>query len=143
MKVFLDTSIIVEIDRKNAEVIRLIRKLIDNDHDILVSTVTISEILTGSYLRKNFKEAVMEAKKILGQFLWIDLDAKIAEKTAQYLAYLIAEGGIIEYQDAAIAATFTVAEANYLLTLNKRHFEAIPDLKGRVYSPEEFSRVLK
>lgn len=143
MKVVLDTSVIVEIDRRNQDVIKILKKLVDNDQDIVVSAVTVSEILTGSYLKKNFKESVFEAKRILGQFIWIDLDAEIAEKTAQYLAYLITEGKIIEYPDAAIAATFKVTGSDYLLTLNKAHFERIPDLKGKIYEPREFMRIVK
>mgnify|MGYP001615889171 CR=1 FL=1 len=143
MNVVLDTSVIVEIDRKNQDTILVIKKLIDKNHEILVSTVTISEILTGSYLRRDFEKAVEEAKRILGQFLWIDLDASVAEKTAQYIAYLIAEDKTIEYQDVAIAATFKVTDADYLLTLNKAHFELLPDLKGRVYEPKEFAKIIK
>lgn len=143
MRIVLDTSVIVEIDRKNEDIIRIIKKLIENDHSILVSTITISEILTGSYLRKDFKRAVSEAKRILGQFLWIDLDAEIAEKTAQYLAYLITEGKIIEYQDIAIAATFKITDSDYLLTLNKSHFQAIPELKNKIFEPREFAKIIK
>ncbi len=143
MNVILDTSIIVEIDRKNEETIKIIKKLIDNDHNIIISTVTVSEILTGSYLRKDFKKAVAEAKRILGQFLWVDIDSKIAEKTAQYLAYLISEGTVIEYPDVAIAATFKVTDSDYLLTLNKKHFEILPELKGKVHEPKGFGKILK
>ena len=142
MKVVLDTSIIVEIDRKNSRAIKTIKNLIGNNHDILVSSVTISEILAGSYLRKDFERAVQEAKRLLGQFLWIDFDARIAEKTAQYIAYLITEGKIIEYQDIAIAATFKAEDADYLLTQNKTHFESLPDLKGKVCSLAEFEKII-
>ena len=143
MRIVLDTSVIVEIDRKNETVIKIIKELIEQDSSIIVSPITISEILTGSYLTKDSKKSVLEAKKILGQFLWIEFDAETAEKTAQYLAYLIASGKIIEYQDVAIAATFKVTGADYLLTLNKRHFELLPDLKGKAYEPAEFVKILK
>ena len=143
MKIVLDTSVIVEIDRKNDEVIKIIKRLIDNNHDILISVVTISEIFAGSYLRNDFKKAVDEARRILGQFIWIDMDAKIAEKTAQYLAYLITEGKVIEYPDVAIAATFKATDSDYLLTLNKSHFESIPDIKGKVYEPKDFKKIAK
>ena len=75
---------------------------------------------------------------MLSQFLRIELDAEIAEKAAQYLAYLITEGSRIEYPDAVIAATFKIIDAGCLLTLNKNHFDLIPDLKGKVYEPREF-----
>lgn len=142
MKIVLDTSIIVEVDRKNQEIIDIIKKLIFKEHTIIVSTITVSEILAGSYLRKDFKKALIEARRILGQFLWVDLDGSVAEKTAQYIAYLITEGKIIEYPDIAIAATFKAADADYLLTLNKPHFEILPDLKGKVYTPKEFRKII-
>lgn len=142
MKVFFDTTVIVEIDRKNEDVIRLTKNLVDKRHDILVSTITISEILAGSYLRSDAKKAVAEAKRLLAQFLWVDFDAAVAEKTAQYLAYLIAEGKPIEYQDVAIAASCTTSKADYLLTLNKTHFARIPDIRDKVYEPKEFKNVM-
>ena len=141
MKIIIDASAIVEIDRKNEEVIKLIKSLIDEDCNIMVSTVTISEILTGSYLTRDFRKSLSEAKRILGQFIWVDLDEEIAEKTAQYMAYLISNGKLIEYPDVVIAATFKIMQADYLLTLNKAHFQLIPDLKDKVYEPKEFARV--
>lgn len=143
MRIVLDTTIVVEIERKNEDTIDLIKKLIAKDHIIIISTATISEILTGSYLRKDFSKAALTAKQIMGQFLWTDLDSSVAEKAAQYMAYLIAEGKIIEYPDVVIAATFKIEDADYLITLNKNHFETLPDLKGKVYTPKEFARIVK
>ncbi len=143
MRIILDTSIIVEIDRKNSDAIKIIKKLIDNGSEIIVSMVTVSEILTGSYLTKDSKKSVLEAKRIMGQFIWVELDAEIAEKTAQYLAYLISHGKMIEYQDVAIAATFKATNSDYLLTLNKAHFEHLPELVGKCYIPVEFIKKVK
>lgn len=136
MKVLLDTSVIVDIDRGRRTVIETCRKL-TREHDGLVSTVTVSEILTGSYLRKDYVKAAAKAKRILGQFTWIALDGAVAEKLAQLNAYLIAEGQPIEYQDNAIAASFLVTESDFLLTNNKEHFTRIPALRERVLTPTE------
>lgn len=143
MNIVLDTSIIVEIDRRNEEVIRLMKKLIEHDHKLVISTITVSEILTGSYLQRDFKKSVSEAKKILGQFLWIDFDSNIAEKTGQCLAYLITDDRKIEYQDVAIAATAIMNDCDYLLTLNKKDFLVFPDLKNKVYDPKELAKIIK
>ncbi len=143
MRVLLDTSIIVEIDRHNEKVLNLLKKLAEKNVEVVISTVTISEILTGSYLKKDFKKAVLEAKKILSQFLWFDLDGEMAEKTAQLLSYLILEGKPIEYQDVVIAATFFISRSDYLLTLNKDHFKIFPDIKNKVFTPEEFNEKIK
>ena len=53
------------------------------------------------------------------------------------------EGKIIEYQDAAIAATFKITGADYLITLNKQHFERIPDIKGKIIEPKELRKIMK
>lgn len=141
MRIVLDASILVEIDRKKEDAIDIIKKLISNGHIIIISTVTVSEILVGAIHRG--AKAVGSAKQILGQFSWSSLDSDVAEKTAEYLSYLTKEGKMIEYQDIAIAATFKIEDADYLLTLNKAHFENLPDLKGRVFTPEEFKKIIK
>lgn len=137
MKVLFDTSIIVEIDRKNKSAIDIVKSLIDKDADLFISTVTLSEILTGCHLRDNYENASMEAKRILSQFLWMDFDSQIAEKTAEFMAFLIKKGKTIEYQDVAIAATFDSINGDFLLTLNKPNFENIASLKGRVFTLNE------
>lgn len=143
MRVLLDTSVIVEIDRLNKDVLALLKELTSKNVELVVSTVTISEILTGSYLSKRAKKAVLEAKKILSQFLWIDLDGEVAEKTGKLLAYLIIEGKMVEYQDVVIAATFFASHSDYLITLNKSHFLVFPKLKGKVFTPVEFRKICK
>lgn len=142
MKVFIDTSVIVDIDRGKEEVIDVCRKL-TREHDALISTVTVSEILTGSYLRKDYVNAVKKAKRVLGQFSWVNLDGAIAEKLAQLNAYLIAEGQPIEYQDNAIAASCVVTDSAILLTNNKEHFMRIPAVKDKVLTPKELKGRLR
>ena len=137
MKVLADTSVIIEIERKNGLAIELIKFLINKNADLNISIVTLSEILTGCYLREDYEKSSLEAKRILSQFLWIDMDSEIAEKTAEFLAYLIKKGKIVEYPDIVIAATFNVIDGDYLITLNKSHFENLPELKGKIMTPKE------
>lgn len=141
MRVLIDTTVIVDIDRGNKEVIELCREL-SKAHEALISTVTVSEVLTGSYLRKDFHKAVKRAKRVLGQFSWISLDGAIAEKVAQLNAYLIAEGQPIEYQDQVISASCLTTDSDVLLTDNKEHFTRIPALKSKVYTPHELKEKL-
>jgi len=142
MKILVDTSVIVELDRKSQEVIKILKRIIEDEHELFISIITFTEILTGAYLRKDVKPSVLEAKRILGQFIWIQFNIEIAEKTSQYLAYLLVKGNKIEFQDVCIAATFHVNHIDYILTLNKSHFEILPDLKGKVYAPKEFEKIL-
>ncbi|TAL45685.1 MAG: PIN domain-containing protein, partial [Chitinophagaceae bacterium] len=91
MKIAVDTSVIVEIDRGNESVANLLKSIVEKNTTLVISSVTVSEILTGSYLTKDPKKSIQAAKEVLGQFVWIELDGQIAEKTAQILAYLISE----------------------------------------------------
>ncbi|MHA1262340.1 MAG: type II toxin-antitoxin system VapC family toxin [Candidatus Freyarchaeota archaeon] len=82
MKIFLDTSILVDIDQGLELTINLCKELA-RKYRLFLSTVTVSEILTGSYLRKDFRKAVSKVKRILSQFVWVSLDGEVAEKIAQ------------------------------------------------------------
>jgi predicted nucleic acid-binding protein len=140
--VFVDTSIIVDVDRGKQEVIDLCKEL-TSTNSAFISTVSVSEILTGSYLRKDFKTAVNKAEKVLSQFRWVSLTGEAAKLTAQLNAYLISKGQPIEYQDIAIAASFLTECCDVLLTENKDHFERLPNLKGKVMTPKEFCQETK
>jgi predicted nucleic acid-binding protein len=135
--VFVDTSIIVDVDRGKQDVIALCRQL-TSTNSAFISTVSISEILTGSYLRRDYKTAVKKAERVLNQFRWVSLTGETAKLIAELNAYLISKGQPIEYQDVAIAASFLLECCDVLLTENKNHFERLPNLKGKVMTPKEF-----
>jgi predicted nucleic acid-binding protein len=135
--VFVDTSIIVDVDRGKQDVIELCKKL-TRTNSAFISTVSVSEILTGSYLRKDYKIAIKKAEKVLGQFHCVQLNGEAAKLLAELNAYLISKGQPIEYQDVAIAASFLMEGCDILLTENKEHFEILPNLKGRVMTPKEY-----
>ena len=137
--VFIDTSIIVDVDRGKQDVIELCKQL-TSTNSAYISTVSVSEILTGSYLRKDYRIAVKKAERVLSQFRWVSLNGKVAKLIAELNAYLISKGQPIEYQDVAIAASFLLESCDVLLTENKEHFERLPNLRGKVKTPKEFSQ---
>jgi predicted nucleic acid-binding protein len=138
----VDTSIIVDVDRGKQDVIELCKQL-TRTNSAYISTVSVSEILTGSYLRRDYKTAVNKAEKVLSQFQWVPLDGEVAKIVAELNAYLISQGQPIEYQDVAIAASFLLKSCNVLLTENKAHFERLPNLKGKVMTPKEFIKKIQ
>jgi predicted nucleic acid-binding protein len=135
--VFVDTSIIVDVDRGKQDVIELCKQFTATN-SAYISTVSVSEILTGSYLCKDYKAAVKKAQRVLSQFRWVPLNGEVAQLVAELNAYLISKGQPIEYQDIAIAASFLLENCDVLLTENKDHFERLPNLKGKVMTPKEF-----
>jgi len=136
-KIFVDTSIIVDVDRGKQDVIDLCIRL-TSTNSAFISTVTVSEILTGSYLRRDYKTAVRKAEKVLSQFCWVPLNGETAKLVAELNAYLISKGQPIEFQDVVIAASFLLECFDVLLTENKEHFDRFPNLKNKVMTPKEF-----
>ncbi|NLE03581.1 MAG: type II toxin-antitoxin system VapC family toxin [Crenarchaeota archaeon] len=136
-KIFVDTSIIVDVDRGKQDVIDLCIRL-TSTNSAFISTVTVSEILTGSYLRRDYKTAVRKAEKVLSQFCWVPLNGETAKLVAELNAYLISKGQPIEFQDVVIAASFLLECCDVLLTENKEHFDRFPNPKNKVMTPKEF-----
>ncbi len=135
MRIFIDTSIVVDIERENEETGNLIQHLISTNNTVLMSTVVASEVFTGTYLRQDYKKATKKAKELFSCFKIIPFDMEIAEITGKIIAYLIVNGIPVEYQDVAIAATFVRERGDCLLTKNKKHFTIIPGLENAAVTP--------
>ena len=105
--------------------------------ELLLSNVTISEIFTGAYLKRD-PDAILKVRRLLAQFEWVGMNYDAAEKTGEIMVYLISKGEVIEYQDVVIAATFLVSAGDYLITENISHFSRIPSIKPKVYNAEGF-----
>ena len=140
MKIFIDTSIVVDIERGKEETAGLLERLMGENNSILISSVAASEIFTGTYLRTDYKKATKKAKELFTCFRIIPLDMEIAEIIGKLNAYLIANGIPIEYQDVAIAATFIREKGDWLLTGNKKHFDIIPGVEKAAITPAELKK---
>ncbi|MBN2150916.1 MAG: type II toxin-antitoxin system VapC family toxin [Candidatus Lokiarchaeota archaeon] len=132
----VDTSVIVKIDRHDTATIEAL-KVLGKKHELLFSTITIMEILTGSNMCKDAEAAVKAAKRLLRKMEWVPVDGRVAEKSAQLNAFLIGAGLKIELPDVIIAATLLVEGASLVLTFNGDHFTRIPILAGKVVTPAE------
>ena len=92
MKIGLDTSIIVDLDRGEKLTKNLLRKLILQGDDVFVSTVVCSEIFTGAYLREDFKKATSKVRSLCSQISIVPLDIEDAEIIGELNAFLISNG---------------------------------------------------
>lgn len=142
MRIIIDTSVLVYIDRKDQEIIEIMKEL-HLYHEIYISTITISEILTGSNLRRDTKKSVEKAKKLFNQIKWVNFDYQIAEKIGELNAYLISQGKKIELPDVIISATCLVNNLDVILTFNKKHFRNIPSLKFKAMTPLQLNIIMK
>lgn len=142
LKILLDSTVLIDIERKNEETLELVERMTTNNEQLIISVVTVTEILTGVYFRGG-RENLSEARTLLAQFLSVPLTEEVADKAAQYVAFLLNKRTPIDFKDIAIAATFSVTKSDFLLTQNKKHFEAIPELGSKVRTISEFSKIYR
>jgi predicted nucleic acid-binding protein len=143
VKLLCDTTLLVDLERQREPVIRFLEEAQRKGHELWISTVTVSEIFTGAYLRKDADAAATRARDALGQFQWRDLDGEAALRAGQIMAHLIAHGRRVEYQDVAIAACAIAEGCDAVITENRDHFEPIPPLAGRVWTVSEAAARIK
>jgi predicted nucleic acid-binding protein len=136
-KVFVDTSIIVDIAKGKQDVISLCEQL-THMGNVYICPLCISEVLTGAYLRKDYKIAVKKAEKVLDQFRQVLMADGEDELIAEFNAYLIAKVLPVVYQDVVIAVNFVLGNGDVLLTENKERFMHLPKLNDKVMTPKEF-----
>lgn len=137
-----DTTFLVQVDRKDADAISLAKLLEPKGISAFISSITVSEIMAGALLRHDPKEAMENARMVLAQFDWKDLDGGIALKAGELLAWQINGGKRISYQDTAIAATALELGADLIVTENRNHFSVFPETKGIVVTAREALKLL-
>ncbi len=132
MKLFFDTSILVEIDRHHEHTIEFLKRCTLQGHELCISTITVAEILTGTFLRRDSAIASLIAKEVLNQFSWYDVSGTVAEHAAKISAHLYVNKmqDSVENQDILIAATAINSGADALITLNKKDFVIIPNSRS-------------
>ncbi len=122
--VILDTSVIIDHLRQPAEestLIKLFEKHVDQTFGL--SVISVQELYEGKSTQDTAKESQLLSTLGLLEILPYNFEtAKLAGKIARDAKESI------ELADAAIAATVIINEAE-LYTLNKKHFQPIPNLK--------------
>lgn len=128
--ILLDTSVIIEILRKDKEVMSKIADLVDNP--LFTTQISVMELVFGItsnnyYLDKpSIKTSRISAiTNLLSKFTILDFDRKAAHKTAEILGRLKLEGNIIDFRDGMIIGIGLSNGINSFYTLNRSHFERV------------------
>jgi predicted nucleic acid-binding protein len=140
MRLYFDTTVLVDIERRRPDAIAFLKHAQAGNHELWISTVTVSEIFTGCNLRRDAEAAVNRAREVLSQFLWHDLDGEVAVRIGQLAAFLRSHGRPIPYPDVAIAATALVLGPDLIVTDNTKDFASVPQLAKIVATPKEAAR---
>lgn len=140
MRVVLDTSVLVDADRRREATIRALEALTVTEQELWISTVSVAEFLVGPQLRRDRTHALERARHLLGQFRWRSFDGAVAERAGAWMAALHVSGWPVGFQDVAIGATAVEVGADALLTENPSDFSRFPELAGRVSTVAEWMR---
>ena len=118
-KICLDTDICIEILKENLSYEGLFDKF--SSSDVFITSITLFELSL-----RDFNLADVE--KFARYFTTLVFDDNCAIKGSEIAKDLKKKGKIIDFRDVFIAAICIVNDRS-LLTLNRKHFENIDELK--------------
>ncbi len=118
-KICLDTDICIEVLKENP----LYKELFDKfpSSDIFISSMTLFELFLRDF-------NLVDVEKFARYFTILVFDDSCAIKGSEIARDLKKKGKIIDFRDIFIAATCVVNNCAFL-TLNRKHFENINELK--------------
>jgi predicted nucleic acid-binding protein len=117
--ILLDTNILIEIYRDNAN----IASIVDNMQDIAVCDVVRAELFYGARNKRELQEITTDIEGLTV----LPLLPQISEMAVNLVkTYCLSHK--LEFADALIAATAIIHNAE-LFTLNRKDFSYIPNLK--------------
>ena len=135
MKLFIDTSIFVDVLRKKT--VSSSKHLFDSSlegNDGLISSITVAELSVGAHLSTK-PDAIEKTLELLSIFSVINLDDKIAFYGGKIYSDLVRSGLVIELNDCLIAATCLSIGIAEIVTRNVDHFDRIGEI--RAVTPED------
>jgi len=122
-RMVVDTSIFIEYLRTKDKTKTTLFK-IPNQYQIYISAVTLYELLMGATSNEKYQDI-----RILTYDLPVlPFDDDVAVKASEIYHYLRKNNQMIEFRDIFIAAT-SIENAMPIVTLNKKHFDRIQQLK--------------
>ncbi len=121
MKVVVDTSILIDYLRGGKKWEMFIKE-IDDGTELLLPTIVIFELFSGSSTKSLAKR--FDIIDLLKQFRQIDLNEAIARVAGELYRDVKQTLEVPDYIIAASALQFNAT----VVTLNKKHFEQIPNI---------------
>lgn len=126
MAVLIDTSVLVDVERRGAQL-----EAVAGGEDRAISVVTASELLHGVHRAVDARVRMRRlayVEQVLGRLEPLPIGLHVARAHAEIWARLEATGSLIGSHDLWIAAT-ALAHGMRVATVNVRHFERVPGLE--------------
>ncbi len=131
----LDTNICSYIIRNTPERIRIKLKKVEQEHELALSSIVVSELFYGAY-KKNSERLINLIKSFVENFTIYSFDIKAAEIYGKIRAKLERKGSVIGAYDLQIAAHAVSLNA-VIITNNEKECRRIENLKVENWITDE------
>jgi tRNA(fMet)-specific endonuclease VapC len=128
MKLFIDTSIFVDVLKKS--VVASSKSLFDSllrENEGFISSITVAELSVGAHLSP-MSDAIEKTLDSISLVSVINLSTDIAFRGGEIYSKLVRKGLEIELNDCLIAATSVSMQISEIVTRNRDHFERMEDI---------------
>ena len=123
----LDTNICSYIIRNTPEKIKVKLKEVEQEHELALSSIVVSELFYGAY-KKNSEKLINLVKSFVENFTIYSFDTKAAEIYGRIRVELERKGNIVGAYDLQIAAHAVSLNA-VIVTNNEKEFRRIENLR--------------
>ncbi|MHA1230516.1 MAG: type II toxin-antitoxin system VapC family toxin [Candidatus Helarchaeota archaeon] len=125
--IILDSDVIIEILNKNSRIKdQLITKIEKDGDQVATTAINFQEILYGILKRKNIAE--LNKSHLIYSFDVIPFTKRDAEIAAR-VEFSLEKSGKKKPKGDILIASIAIRTGSKLFTLNKKHFQDIPELK--------------
>lgn len=132
----LDTNVLSELTRPRPELVVTRRIYATSRECVFASEMSRYELRYGARLKGESGELWQNiVERVLPIPVWLPVEAEVAQASGDLDAMLKKSGRPIGLADVCIAATALVYDL-VLVTRNRRHFEAFPDLTIENWFPD-------
>ena len=121
--VCLDTDIIINFLRNDKNTVSLIKE-IEKTGKITTTVINSFELWKGFYKTGRDEKSIVNLLNVISL---LQMDGKSSRKAAEIFEYLKKRGKMVDVLDVIIGA-ISITNNEPLLTLNKKHFENIPNI---------------
>ena len=123
-RIVADTSVLIEFLRKRNRKKSLLWQLMERNHSIVISTITVFELYAGAETEQHYEDLA----KLLKWLEVVNLTEEVARTSGEIYKELKRKNTIIEFRDIFIGAMAIEFDLP-LVTLHEKHFKKMEKLK--------------
>ncbi len=130
--VCLDTTILVDLLRRQPSALEKLKRLEDSGEDITTTPVNIIEIYVGAYRSERIGENMEKAERLIDNLTLLELGREESRFCASTISNMLSDGEPIGTMDV-IAGCVALSHGEAMVTRNARHYRRIEGLNIETY----------